>query len=79
MKTKVNPDFEFFESKLPELMKAGHKGQYVLIKDKAIQGIYPTLEESLKQGYQKFGNADFLVQEITDEKRVNYINSAFMA
>lgn len=78
MKT-INPDFEFFESQLPDLLKIeGNKGQFVLIKDKAIQGIYASVEDALKHGYQKFGNTDFLVQEITDEKRVNYINAAFM-
>lgn len=78
MKTKLNPDFEFFESNLPDLLK-DHRGKFVLIKDKTIHGIYPTVEDALKNGYDKFGNTDFLIQEITDEKRVNYINSAFMS
>jgi len=72
-----NPDYVFFESKLPELLK-DHIGQFVLIKDQTIHGFYSTIEEALKQGYEKFGNVDFLIQEITDEKRVNYINSAFL-
>lgn len=75
---KLNPDFEFFESKLLELLKE-HRGQYVLIKDKHIYGVYPSVEEALKSGYDKLGNTEFLVQEITDEKRVNYINSAFIS
>jgi len=76
MKT-INPDFEYFESQLPRLLKE-HRGQFVLIKDKAIQGYYASVEQALKEGYEKFGNTDFLIQEITDEKRVNYINSAFV-
>jgi hypothetical protein len=76
MKT-INPDFEYFESQLPNLLKE-HRGQFVLIKDKTIQGYYPSVEQALKEGYEKFGNTDFLIQEITDEKRVNYINSAFV-
>lgn len=78
MKTKPNPDFEFFESKLLDLMKE-HRGQFVLIKDKTIHGIYPSVEEALKHGYDKFGNTDFLIQEITNEKRINYISSAFIS
>jgi hypothetical protein len=73
----VNSDFEFFESQLPNLLKE-HRGQFVLIKDKAIQGYYASVEQALKEGYDKFGNTDFLIQEITNEKRVNYINSAFI-
>jgi len=70
-------DFEFFEKKLPEFLKT-HKGKFVLIKDKQEHGFYNSAEEALKEGYQKFGNVDFLIQEITDERRVNYINSVFM-
>ena len=73
-----NPGFEFFESKLPELLKE-HKGQFVLIKDLTLHGFYLSTEDALKAGYGKFGSTDFLIQEVTDEKRVNYINSAFLA
>lgn len=73
----LNPNYEFFLSKLPELLKE-HKGQFALIKDKEIHGYYVSLEEALKSGYDKFGNDDFLIQEITDEKHVNYINSLFL-
>lgn len=75
---KTHPDFQFFETQLLELMKE-HKGQFVLIKDKTIHGIYSTVEEALKKGYEQFGNTDFLIQEVTNEKRVNYINSAFIS
>lgn len=75
--TQKNLDFEFFMSQLPELLKE-HRGQLVLIKDKTIHGFYSSMEEALQQGYEKFGDSDFLIQEITDEQRVNYISSAFI-
>jgi len=49
----------------------------VLIKDISIKGYYPTLENALKDAYAKFGDSEFLIQEVTDEKRVNYLNSSF--
>jgi hypothetical protein len=73
MKNNIDPNYAFFESKLPELLK-DHLGQFVLIKDQKIEGFYPSMEEALKEGYRKFGNVNFLIQEITNEKRVNYIN-----
>ncbi len=63
----INPDFEFFQSQLPELMKE-HAGQFVVIKDQKIQGYYPTVEAALKSAYEKFGDADFIIQEVTREK-----------
>lgn len=75
---EMNPDFEYFQSKLPELLKE-HKGQYALIKEKTIIGFYNSMGSALEEGYKKFGTANFLIQEITDEKHVNYINSAFIS
>lgn len=70
-------DFKYFESELPQIL-VEHKGQFALIKNKAIHGYYNSLEEALKNAYEKFPNDEFLIQEITDEKHVNYINSAFI-
>ncbi len=60
--------FEFFQSKLFELLK-DHKGQFVIVKDCSFHGFYSSSEDALKAAYEKFGNADFLIQEITDELR----------
>ena len=75
--SKLNTDFKFFESKLPELLKE-HKGQFVLIKDQHIHGIYTSLEDALKNAYEKLGNSNFIIQEITDEQRMHYINASFI-
>jgi len=74
---KTDPDFKFFEQKLPELLK-DQKGRFALIKNQQIHGTYASVKEALQHGYEKFGNTEFLIQEITDELRVNYINSAFL-
>ncbi len=68
-----HPDFEFFESQLAELLKE-HRNQFVLIKDQQIHGFYSNVEQALKAGYEKFGNVHFLIQEVTDEKRFNYLS-----
>lgn len=70
-------DFDFFKSELPKML-SDHKGQFVVIKDQTIYGYYPSIEEAVRDAYGKLGNQDFLIQEITDEKYVNYINAAFV-
>jgi len=71
-------DFKFFEKRLPDFLKE-NKGKFVLIKNKQEHGFYNSAEEALREGYNKFGNVEFLIQEITDERRVNYINTAFVS
>lgn len=73
-----NQDFEFFGHKLSEFLNE-HSGEFLLIKDKSVFGFFKTLEETLNNAYKKFGDVDFLIQEITDERRINYINSEFLA
>lgn len=70
-------NYEFFKKELPKLMR-DHKGQFVLIKDEQIIDFLPTMEAALKEAYQRFQDNDFIIQEVTDEDRVNYINSAFL-
>jgi len=70
---KNEESFQFFESKLADLIR-DHRGQFVIVKDGAFHGFFLSMEEALKTGYSKFGTSDFLIQEITDEKRVNLIN-----
>jgi len=70
-------NYEYFKSQLPTLLQS-HKGQFVLIRNEQEVAYYPNLEEALKDAYQRFQDNDFIIQEITDEDRVNYINSAFL-
>lgn len=71
-----NADYDFFLSKIPEFLPE-HKAQYVLIKDQKVHGYHSNFEATFKDVYQKFGNTDLLIQEVTDEKRVNCINFAY--
>lgn len=77
MQQHIDPNFEFFESQLPRLLEEGYRGKFVLIKDSSIKGCYSTMEEALTDAYVQFGDSEFLIQEVTDEKRVNYISSLF--
>lgn len=76
--TEINPDFQYFENIRPSLLNE-HRGQYVLIKDRGTHGFYSSFGDALKKGYEIFGyHADFLIQEITDEQRINYLSSPFI-
>lgn len=73
----ANTNYEFFKKELPKII-ATHRGQFVLIRNAKIVNYYPNAEIALKEAYQSFQDNDFIIQEVTDEDRVNYINSAFI-
>lgn len=70
-------NYDFFKKELPQIITT-HRGQFLLIKNEQIINYYPNAESALKDAYQRFSDNDFLIQEVTDEDRVNYINSAFL-
>ena len=56
-----------------EKLLAEHKGEFVLIKGSEIIGIYPTYGDALREGYHRFGEGEFLAQEITGADAINTI------
>jgi len=48
------------------------KGKFVLIKGDKIIGVYAAKEDALIEGYKRFGNAEFLVKEITEIEPVHF-------
>ncbi|HKI36113.1 MAG TPA: hypothetical protein VKA46_29925 [Gemmataceae bacterium] len=68
-------DLEAFRLALPELLKAAsHRGKYALIHAARVDSIWPTFDDALAAGYDRFGTDPFLVQEITDDERPKYFS-----
>jgi hypothetical protein len=56
-------EYQTYTSRLAEL--ARDEGKFVLIHETDIAGVYPTYEECLQAGYQRFGlEQPFLVKQI---------------
>lgn len=73
----ADKNYEFFKRELPNIIST-HRGQFVVIRNEQIIDYYANAELALREAYQRFQDNDFIVQEVTDEDRVNYINSAFL-
>lgn len=61
----LSEELELFAALRRELV-AEAPGQFVLIKGKDLIGKYPTPEEALSAGYERYGLAPFLVRQITE-------------
>ncbi|MEJ7624212.1 MAG: hypothetical protein WKF34_09485 [Pyrinomonadaceae bacterium] len=58
----------FFEKKKTELVDE-HLGQFVLIRESKLIGIFNTIEEALAEGARQFGLSPFLVRQITNSAK----------
>lgn len=50
------------------------RGKFALVKGDKIVGIYVSKEDALAEGYEKFGNDEFLVKEIVEMEPINFFN-----
>lgn len=53
----------YYESVLSQLLKSD-LGKFVLIKNEKVYGTYDTINDALKNGYEKFKAESFFVKEI---------------
>jgi hypothetical protein len=62
-------EIETYRQKLPELL-SNSKGKLVVIHGDDVIGIYTSLDDALKAGYEHVGGEAFLVREISDTQEV---------
>lgn len=66
----LDTERQVFERNLAAWRKS-HLGEFVLIKNDAIVGFFPTLDEAFNSGVSRFGVEPFFVQQITPGDAVN--------
>lgn len=64
-----NEDIAWFEANRIQIARQ-YPGQYVIIKDLAVQGAYPDFQSAYNAGVAKFGTQPFQVKEASAEQRV---------
>jgi hypothetical protein len=65
-------EMKTYHEKLPEL--AADEGKFALIRGDELAGVFSSLEDALKAGYQKFGLEPFLVKQIHAIEQVQFIS-----
>ena len=63
---EVDNNFEFFQSKLDELI-SDYDGKYALIKNQEIIGYFDKSEEALIEGKNRYPDGVFSIQEVTKQ------------
>ena len=67
-------EYKYYESIKSNLLK-DHLGEYVVIKDNEIVGIYKSLEEALREGSKRYEIGTFLIQKITEKEEIQQFTS----
>lgn len=71
----LEKELETYEAHKERLLEKA-EGKYVLIHDQEIAGTFESLEDTLTEGYRRFGNAPFLAKQIMAiETPANFANN----
>jgi hypothetical protein len=73
MNSTAQDNWNTFERELPRLLAAS-KGKFALLHGGQVAGVYDSETTAENAGYDRFGFEQFLVQEITDEKKAKYFS-----
>ena len=66
-------ELETFRRRLPDLLRDPNKaGLFVLIHGDAVDSFWPTLEEGLHAGYDRFGLEPFLIKRVVEHEEPEY-------
>ncbi len=58
---------KFYETQKQDLVRT-HSGQFALIEDDKLVGVFTTFPEAYAEGVKRFGFKPFLVQEVKDHE-----------
>ncbi len=63
----LQAEIEFFESQKEALLST-HEGQFALVADRRLVGVYTTQEEAYQAGLRLLGNRPFLIRQIRSQE-----------
>ncbi len=67
----LEQELETYKAKLPELLD--REGDYVVITEDRVIGVYGAYEDALRAGYEAVGEMAFLVQQIKQVETLHCI------
>jgi predicted acetyltransferase len=70
MAERLQVESKVFEAHVGE-WRSAHMGEFVLIKGEEVIGFYESLDEAFDQGGQRYGMADFFIEQILPAETVN--------
>ena len=69
----LQKELDTYKKVLPTLLPE-NEGKFVVIHDSQVAGVFSSLEDALKIGYDKFGLDPFLVKKIEAVKQVLFFS-----
>lgn len=66
VEVEIERNYAAFKDMLPDLIRE-HQGQYALLHNQELEGVYPSAGDADRAGYRKFADAPYSIQLVSDE------------
>jgi hypothetical protein len=78
MADRLDAERKTYEANLPT-WRTDRLGSYVLIKDREVIGFFDSLDAATKEGFERYGLADFFISRIdpTEVVHVTFLGRSF--
>jgi len=73
MVKELEQELSLYEQMKPELLRAGHEGQFVLIKGRELIGLFAAKEDAYREGFRRFRAGPFFVKRIQQVEPVEVV------
>jgi hypothetical protein len=64
--SSIQDEIDAFNKLQPEL-ETKHMGEWILIRDRKVVGLFPTFDAAAAEALQRFGRGQYLIREIGAE------------
>lgn len=68
----LKEELAFFAEEKEELLRK-YPGQFALIKDRALVGVFPTREQAYTRGVESFVTEPFLIKQIVEKETTEQV------
>ncbi len=66
----LEQELRTFQNELPDLLQdVDKRGKYALVHKDTVDSVWPTVDDALAAGYDRFGIEPFMVKEITEHEK----------
>lgn len=75
MSVALEQELGTFRRELPRLLAdPTNRGKYALVRGEQVAGVFPTFDDGLAAGYDRFGFDPFMVKEIVEHEQPGFIS-----
>lgn len=77
MANTLKRELAAYRRELPRLLSEGLEGQWVLVREDELTGVFPSSDVAMAEGYDRYGRERFFVHQIAAYEKPKFFTRDF--